>query len=59
MSHARIITVCLTMAVVAAGGALPASLHAQSTPTAGYVAVGDSIEFGVGDTNPVDGIAAG
>ena len=55
MSHARIITICLTMAVVAAVGTLPASLHAQA-PAAGYVALGDSIEFGVGDTNPVDGI---
>ena len=44
------------MAVVAAAGTLTASLHAQAPPAAGYVALGDSIEFGVGDTNPVDGI---
>ena len=56
MSHARIMAVCLTMAVVAALGAPPVSLHAQAPPAAGYVAVGDSIEFGVGDDNPVDGI---
>ena len=56
MSHARIITVCLTMAVVAGAGTAPASLHAQAPPAAGYVAVGDSVEFGVGDDNPVDGI---
>ena len=56
MSHARIIAVCLAMAVVAAAGTLTASLHAQAPPAAGYVALGDSIEFGVGDTNPVDGI---
>jgi lysophospholipase L1-like esterase len=56
MSHARSMVVCLTMAVVAALGAPPASLHAQAPPAAGYVAVGDSIEFGAGDDNPVDGI---
>jgi lysophospholipase L1-like esterase len=56
MSHARIMVVCLTMAVVAALGAPPASLHAQAPPAAGYVAVGDSIEFGLGDDNPVNGI---
>jgi len=56
MSHARIMTVCLTMAVVAALGAPPTSVHAQAAPAAGYVAVGDSVEFGVGDDNPVDGI---
>ena len=54
MPHARIIAVCLTMAVFAAF-TRPASIHAQA-PAAGYVAVGDSIEFGVGDDNPVDGL---
>lgn len=56
MPHARIMAVCLTMAVVAAGGTPPAALHAQAPPAAGYVAVGDSIEFGVGDDIPLDGI---
>ena len=55
MSHARIVAVCLTMAVVAGAGTPPASLHAQG-PAAGYVAVGDSIEFGLGDDDPLDGI---
>ena len=54
MSHARMMAVCLTVAVVA--GPPPAPLQAQAAPTAGYVALGDSIEFGVGDDNPVDGI---
>jgi lysophospholipase L1-like esterase len=56
MSHARIMAVCLTMAVVAALGAPPASLYAQAPPAAGYVALGDSIEFGLGDDDPLDGI---
>ena len=45
MPHARIMAICLTMAVFAAF-TRPASIHAQA-PAAGYVAVGDSIEFGV------------
>jgi len=56
MSHARIMARCLTMAIVAAAGILPTALHAQAPAAAGYVAVGDSIEFGVGDGNPLDGI---
>lgn len=56
MSHGRIVAVCLTMAVVAAGSTPPTALHAQAPPAAGYVAVGDSIEFGIGDDNPLDGI---
>ena len=56
MSHARIMTVCLTMAVVSALGVPPESLHAQAPQAAGYVAVGDSIEFGLGDDDPLDGI---
>jgi lysophospholipase L1-like esterase len=58
MSDSRIMAVCLTMAVVAGAGTPPAWLHAQAppAPAAGYVAVGDSVEFGVGDDNPVDGI---
>ena len=56
MSHVRIVAVCLTMAVVAGAGTPRASLHAQAPPAAGYVAVGDSIEFGLGDDNPLDGI---
>ena len=56
MSHARIMTVCLTVAVVATVATPPSALHAQVPPAAGYVAVGDSIEFGLGDTDPADGI---
>src|SRR6185436_3655343 len=56
MSHARMMAVCLTVAVVAGVGTFPAALHAQAPPAAGYVALGDSIEFSVGDDNPVDGI---
>ncbi len=56
MSHARMMAVCLTVAVVAGAGTPPASLHAQAPPAAGYVALGDSIEFGIGDDNPLDGI---
>jgi lysophospholipase L1-like esterase len=49
-------TVCLTVAVVATLATPPSALHAQVPPAAGYVAVGDSIEFGLGDTDPADGI---
>jgi lysophospholipase L1-like esterase len=56
MSHVRTLTICLTMTVAAAIGMRPAAIHAQAPPAAGYVALGDSIEFGVGDDNPADGI---
>jgi lysophospholipase L1-like esterase len=56
MPRVRTVTVCLTMAVAAMIGMLPAALHAQAPPAAGYVAVGDSIEFGLGDDDPLDGI---
>jgi len=56
MSHARILAVGLTIAVIVAPFMPPAAIHAQAPPAAGYVAVGDSIEVGLGDDDLLDGI---
>ena len=44
----------MTLAVLSLGGLFPAATVAQNGP--GYVALGDSVEFGLGDDIPADGI---
>jgi lysophospholipase L1-like esterase len=55
MRHLRLTAIVLTVTTVVAGGSGRSALSAQS-PAAGYVALGDSLEFGVGDNVPLDGI---
>lgn len=55
MRHLRLTAIVLMVTMVAAGGFGRSALHAQS-PAAGYVALGDSIEFGLRDDIPADGI---
>jgi lysophospholipase L1-like esterase len=50
-SATAIVIACLITCLIAASSA-----RAQSAPSPAYVAVGDSIEFGLGDDNTADGI---
>jgi lysophospholipase L1-like esterase len=54
MSPVRL-TAILLLSVAAAAG-ISRTVHAQSAATPVYAAVGDSIEVGVGDDLPIDGI---
>jgi lysophospholipase L1-like esterase len=56
VAHARISAFILLVSLAAAVGIGLRTVDAQSLATPAYAAVGDSIEFGVGDTDASDGI---
>jgi hypothetical protein len=53
MLQARLTGIVSIVALVVAAGT---GRSTAQSPTAGYVALGDSIEFGAGDDVPLDGI---
>jgi hypothetical protein len=56
MAHARITSIVLLVSAAAAAGDSLTTVGAQSVATPADAAAGDSIEVGVGDNDPSDGI---